>query len=227
MYLASPREFEDKFDCKIPQDFASLTTEDKKEIVKKLEAKWSKKTTDSNKLFNDLANQQNDPKSILNFSRDEYYGVVSLCTNWNNKSMWQQYSDNNKGFCVGFYLEKLINTRFFDGGDLVNYVHELPKIKPGVAFSEYDKDLEKRAITRLFTKTIEWFVEEEYRLVKSFVNCNQPFQQNIQLPDSVFSEVILGIDISDNDKNEIIIECNKNRIPVFQLSDITSISLLK
>lgn len=81
VYLSSPRKFEDKFDCKIPQDFESLTNEDKKEIVKKLEAKWSKKITDSNKLFNDLSNQQNDQKSILNFSRDEYYGVVSLCTN--------------------------------------------------------------------------------------------------------------------------------------------------
>lgn len=72
-------------------------------------------------------------------------------------------------------------------------------------------------MVKTHTKAIEWEREEEYRLLKHYLP-KEPldFERLIHINESIFAEVILGISISDDDKNEIVKICKSKNIPVYQ-----------
>jgi len=120
VFLASPKYFNDPFDCRIPESFFMLDTNEKIE-----------------KYFNGLAIRNADyfislgakAKSYLQFMKDDFkkntkdyqdkleemylkegdshFGIFSCSKIWNNIQMWSHYSANHSGFCVGFNREKL------------------------------------------------------------------------------------------------------------------------
>jgi len=217
LYLSSPKDLNDPFDCKIISDFnLLLTDEDVNEYIKRFEAKYKVDQSDLKNRFADRDEFQRNYEKMVIDDVDTYYGLLSLSCSWNIVSMWYHYSDCYKGFCVGFWEEKLRETGYFDGVGIVDYVPELPVMKPNVATSPYEESFLKRIASRWFTKHIDWINEQEFRLIKNFFLIDPPYKRAIQIPDNIIAEVILGINISDNDKTEIIKVCKKKGIHVFQ-----------
>lgn len=139
LYFASPKEFKDKDDCKIPIYSDSLTKkkafkhcgtllidtnhnrQKRREEAKRLVAKGGLRT---NKKKLDEANK------IYFEEFHNTIGVLSLTAYPDNLRMWNEYADGGKGFCVGFNSIPLCEfSQYIGGGAEVQYYDVLPIIK--------------------------------------------------------------------------------------------------
>jgi len=105
------------------------------------------------------------------------------------------------------------NSNLFGAGFEVNYSTKFPERNPL-------KKLEpiQDAFLQLGHKSVEWEYEEEFRLINLKLEGLTKKDRTIKYPDEFISEIILGTEISDNDKTEILKICNLKKIKVFQLS---------
>ena len=75
----------------------------------------------------------------------------------------------------------------------------------------------EKTFIQTYTKSEDWTYESEYRLVQNyFPQEPEPFERIINVNDDVFSEVILGINISKSDEKEIVAICRKKKVPVYR-----------
>jgi hypothetical protein len=203
VYLSSPGDFEDEFDCKIPIRYDLLTNKDIFEKYLNLSKKenplfnrqqhrqfardWQKKglMKDKNRL------EKHDKDFFTKFNN--LFGVLSLTAIPNNIVMWDYYANHHTGFCIGFNTIPLFNlSEFFGGGGEVTYFDELPIIKETDSF-------EKKHFLQINSKLRKWEFEKEYRLTKFKIQNRQ-----VKLPNEIFAEIILGAKLSGDAKNEII-----------------------
>ena len=211
VFMASPSSFEDELDCKIPIRYDLLT---KQEIFEKYlhhskienpqrnraeHRRYSKEWTKKSPLKN--------PKNIKNFQEKyfedffERFGVLSLTAEPENDDMWIKYSDDFKGFCVGFNTEIMFES--LGGGGNVIYYNELPLIYPEPKFS-----IEEIHNQQVFSKEIKWEFEKEYRTHKFSPIPFTNETRTIVLPPEAFKCVILGKNMPAEFKEEL-----RNSIP--------------
>lgn len=140
LYLASPRDFNDPFDCKIPMNFIDQSSEERNEYVTELAISQFEKIEQKGldlgffikKLeteMSDILSFQLDKEGFYFNQLDKYYGVLSLSNKWNGILLWSQYANFHKGFCVEFWENKLRITGSLDRTGKVNYSEKFPNIK--------------------------------------------------------------------------------------------------
>lgn len=223
LFLASPKSFNDPFDCRINSDLRILDS--KKKIDKFIDNKISRLSNLIKRegedpevirarmlahLTSDLKSFQNTRDEIVFKEQDKYLGVICLSRKWDNILMWSHYANSHTGFCVGFDEAKLRNSSFFSTGGVVNY-DEFPKIDPREV-----RDIEM-SFKETHFKAEDWISEGEYRLTKLFYPKEPSLDDRIiQFPNDFIVEIILGINISTEDEEEIINISNDNNIPVFR-----------
>jgi len=128
-------------------------------------------------------------------------GVLSLTKTKNPILLWSHYSDNHRGFCIGYDQHKLFevlkskyNTlqKVYYDVDVI-YSEEYPIIIPkdGIDPQEY-------VTVPLSTKAKFWEYENEKRILL----LGGP-RELTTIPSKVISEVTMGCNISDKDKIEI------------------------
>lgn len=207
IFLASPETFEDDLDCKIPTRYDLLNNEQiynyfywisKKENVlftkkehESFATKWLRETPIKDK---DYAKKHMNSILKETLKRD---GVLSLTEIWNNDSMWEKYSDNGKGFCIGYNPKIMFN--FLGGGAPIEYVKEVPKI-----FPEPIMDFIEAVRRRIYCKLEKWKFEKEYRTTGFWYLPPSIKDRQVILPKSAFKRIILGDNISKSHRKEII-----------------------
>lgn len=209
LFLASPASFEDEFDCKVPIRYDLLTD-------KEIYDKYLKSSKTENPNFNRQQHRKfardwqkkglmRDKQRLEELDEEFFekfnklFGVLSLTAICNNIDMWNYYSDNGKGFCVGFNTIPLLNlSKYFGGGGEVSYYDTLPIIK------ETDP-LEKKHFLQIHSKLRKWEFEEEYRLTKFNIENRQAV-----ITSEIFSQIIIGDKMCDDFKTEII-NLSKNK----------------
>ena len=204
IYLSAPKELNDPFDCGI--DIAYHTLVDNpdlelafcrktaKNILKNLspeqiEVEVQKKVAEGR--FRDEAFWE---KQII-FERNamnEKYGLFCITPIHDNILMWAHYSNSHKGFCVGFNSEKLFETVRGRGGNII-YSDYYPEISPLI------EDVLELFMHQTNTKAKFWSYEIEYRIFKNVDDGRIKI-----IPNDVVSEIILGCNISERNKSEII-----------------------
>lgn len=216
LYLASPSDFNDPFDCRIAPDFINATEEEINKWLNELSVKLNVNTKDlARRLENRMEFQRWYENEVIFKDQDKYYGILSLSCKWDSILMWSHYSESHKGFCVGFCEEKLRNCGNFNKAGIVNYDTIFPNIKPKV--SQNLSDIFEKTFIQTHTKSQDWDREYEYRLIQNYFDyIPKPVERVIRFEDDVFTEVILGINITEKDKAEIVEICKKKKIPVFQ-----------
>ncbi len=230
IYLASPKDFNDPFDCRIPINFQVLSDEEKEKFKVEIVIQQIQKNPGAGDILasklNDLDERMNDIEKFQEGYEEFYfnqidtnYGIFSLSKTFKGILLWSHYSNNHQGFCVGFREEKLREScSFIARTGIVSYETNFPRIKPKVR-ETFEEKL-TRIHVQTTTKSKDWEYEEEYRLIKVFERKPQSFERCFQLPNEVFSEVILGIDISPKNKEEIIYVCKIKNIPVYQAKKV-------
>jgi hypothetical protein len=226
LYLSSPKQFNDPFDCRIPIDYTSLDTFEKKEgyakgYIERHQTFFIQNNIDPNEEYNiklkELENikvyQKKYEEEILFPSQDLHYGVLSMSTMWDSKLLWAHYADSYKGVCYGFNEEKMRNSDLFGKGGPVIYYEDdkFPFIDPN------DEDFMKKGFIETHSKSIDWKYEDEYRLFKLFFpNTPSNDDQIKEVPNDFFTDITLGIMTSKEDRNEIIELAKSKNIKVYQ-----------
>jgi hypothetical protein len=203
VYFASPRQFNDPFDCAIPfrYDEKDLTEEN---IFKKALslAKRAYPHLDDTKLhgmafrsqqerrvFNPQILDKQDKERQEHFERE--FCVLSLTTKRDNFLMWSHYSRSHSGFCVGFNSMKLFQQSKGQLGPVL-YSLEFPK------FGLFD-DHRMHFIKYVYHKSIIWEYEQEYRILKE-----RKSGQIVHVKNNTVEEIILGTMMKQKCKNEIL-----------------------
>ncbi|AWL08070.1 hypothetical protein HME7025_00187 [Aquirufa nivalisilvae] len=232
LYLASPKDFNDPFDCRIPVNFLLLKEEGKNqyidEYIKKHKNTFLRDGRNEIEIKKFLQTRLHN-SNIENFHKefeeksfrmyDQRIGILSLSIDWNNILMWSHYAREHSGYCIGFYEEKLRNSGLFDNGGPVSYPseEEYPIIHP----LEDIKGEPETIFKNSHNKAKDWFYEKEYRLTKFFhkeiptLNCRQ-----IHINSDYIAEVIIGLRTPEAHKAKIIKICKKKGIKVFQVKQV-------
>jgi len=228
LYLTSPKKFNDPFDCRIGQNFSLLSQKEADEYVTNLAiskyAEVEKQGSDLavvirnfERRFANKTEFQAKADSQLFDIQDHCYGIFSCSRRWNSILMWSHYSANHTGICIGFWWEKmmtLIDKNIIGKCGDVSYATNFPKIKPRIA--RLDNEVMKRAFIQTHTKAKEWEYEEEYRFMHNNPEGIPESKRTIKVPNNFFAEVILGVAIPNEYRDEIILICKEKGIPVYQ-----------
>lgn len=226
VFLASPSSLNDPSDSKIPIRFDKANEQKALEMALRV-IKYKNPTLldeEHRRLAKEVVEKGiwKDPSNIeaqTKFQRDKNdrdFGVCSFSKRKNINLVWTHYGAGHYGFCVGLNITGLmdeIRNRIYPSTGLiidlypVNYVKKFPYID---AFEGSNAD---NLITGLTTKAIQWKHENEFRLI--LINGTN---QVVRLSDRVIQEVIFGIRIRDDHKEEIIqiLKSKKNEVQLFQ-----------
>lgn len=206
IFFSPPTSFEDKVDCKIPIRYDLLSNQeifekylsDSKErnngYTRQQHRNWARDWTKKSPLKNKARLEKYTEQEFQDY--DKRIGILSLTGNNSSLEMWNKYSDNRTGFCVGFHTKQLF--QFLGGGGPVVYLDELPTIRPRPWHS-----FDQQRYLRVFSKLRKWEFEEEYRTLIFNINELTTDQRKRQLPNEVYKEIIMGQEISKENMDRI------------------------
>ena len=228
LYLSSPAELNDPFDCKIPINFGLLDSPEKKsQYAEEVTLRYLPRLLNENRnpvdekmqflhtLENDLEQHQEKYAQREFQDSENYTGVLSLTYRWDSILMWSHYSNNHRGFCVGFYREKLISSGLFGTRGDVKYCDNFPEISP-LDFSVPERKLQMY-FKQTHYKAKDWQYEKEYRLSRTFPNKATIDDRKTIVNNDFIAEVILGLKISEKDKKAISRIAKKKGFKVFEI----------
>jgi Protein of unknown function (DUF2971). len=211
VFLAPPDSFEDKLDCKIPIRYDLLTDKeiyDKYLFYSKIEnPRWSntqhenhaREWTEKTPLRNLDSIELSQEKFFSGFCKR--FGVLSLTAEPANDFMWAKYSNDFKGFCVGFNTVVMFN--YLGGGGNVIYYDELPIIYP-----EPKHSIEEQHSYQVYSKERKWEFEKEYRTHKFSYTDLTNDERIVTLPPEAYKCLILGKNMTQEIKESL-----RNSIP--------------
>jgi hypothetical protein len=222
LFYSPPSWFEDPLDCKLVVRYDLLNSQEK---IKWIEFKLKQNEPNhprpyyrnrTRELFktsplrdnNAIRNLQNE--TFLEY--DQRTGILSLTEHNENTDMWNKYSENGKGFCVGYNSVALFEC--LGGGGKVHYVPRLPVIKPE-PFHSHDEQI----VFQLYYKEDKWSFEDEYR-THTFMS--QPLEicdRIITVPPNAFNCIYLGKNMEKTDKDELYasIPSELQNIPIIEM----------
>lgn len=197
LFIASPNNFNDIYDCKIPvrYDLAD-DVHLKEQLIKSLKQISKEASNDINDKVAKVLLNSNLFDKLKELSTDELFlsflysstGIYSLTHRYDNLLMWAHYAKDHTGFCIGFDTEYLLDT----GADYlgkVEYLKEYPMVLP--SFLD-DENLKKT----VFSKSIDWKYEQEFRLF--FKNITK---RNVKIDKEGIKKIYLGAKMNKFDKD--------------------------
>jgi len=226
VFFSAPNRLNDPRDCTLPllyekgtlEQIYNKNLENLKYVAPHLTSKERKKEAERMAKIvyanrDDPARREEFRKSIAE-NMNKTVGVLSLSAVNDNPLMWSHYSDSQSGFCVGFDTQKMlqfIDKVAFQGifilFDNVVYYNELPQINP------YKMSDEEVFRAMVFSKSIHWAYEEEYRLM-----CADRPDFALAIDSNIISRVLLGPNCSqDNEQKMIeILKTSGDNVLLFQ-----------
>ena len=222
LYLSSPQDFNDPFDCRISDNYFLLDTDQKISdyvdtvlgrqmhfiLSKGLDIDAERKRI--TEKVADLKIFQKEQDELRFREQDLRYGILSLNLSWDSILMWSHYADHHRGYCLGLYESKLRESGMFGKGGIVNYESKFPALSP------FDRDDPMKSFIETHTKAKEWCYEKEYRLTKLFYPEIPTLSDRIvTIPDDFIAEVTIGIDTTEVHRQEIINCCRDRGIRIY------------
>lgn len=206
----SAAKFNDPFDCRIYAKYENLTEEENVERARKYINQHYSGYSDLEREnilidcirqghYRDPENLERCKRSMIDANLNK--GIFSLSAIPDSQLMWAHYTDSHQGICIGFNGIEM--GQYFKSFHLlyntliplykINYSDKYPLLHP-VNLSEFDF-----GITPLITKSADWNYEQEFR----FINWEKA-DIDIKIENYLFAEVILGCNISDEHKSEVL-----------------------
>lgn len=219
IYLASPADFNDPFDCRIISDFSLVDTREKKiEYLRTLQQVNPKNDINQGlkNLEDIIANPENYERGHFEYD-DKHLAIFCTCLKWDVIPLWSHYANFHTGFCVGFYLEKLFTALPFCKMGNVNY-HDYPSIDPRDRI-----DPNKYIVTsfkQTHYKAEEWEYEKEFRLTRKIENDLTMQDRLIHLSDDCIGEITLGLNFPTIDIPKVEELASGKKWPLFKAKKI-------
>ena len=230
IYFASPKSFNDPFDCHVDYDFLSLTDAERVDYIndniqyEKEEAILRGESIDKKRLRIIIQETLDDKAKLLEFQKkynEDNFKTLNnkigvFCCNedsndeegWQNILLWSHYANGHKGFCIGFN-KKMLST-LFPNGKAVGTSY--PRLKPLVGIEKNRKKIITNFVTEVSSKAKAWSYENEIR----FVKINTDKNRTVILSQDFIVEVTMGLWIDDWHKNAIKTICKSKGIKLYQ-----------
>ncbi len=222
LFYSPPSWFEDPLDCKLSVRYDLLNSQEK---IKWIEFKLKKDEPNqprpyyrsrARELFKTSPLRDNNAirklQSETFLEYDKRTGILSLTEQNRNIDMWNKYSENGKGFCVGYNPIALFEC--LGGGGKVHYVPKLPVIKPEPFHSH-----EEQIVYQIYYKEDKWSFEDEYRTHTFKSKPLEIRDRIITVPPEAFNCILLGKNMEKKDKDELYasIPTELNNIQIFEM----------
>ncbi len=206
IYFAKPSDFDEQHECNLERDFASVTEEAFFNYFKgKFDGlapdekfrEMAKERMKNSKIF-DKNHQELTHQIFLN-SLDETVSIFCASEYKNILNLWNTFASGQEGFCVGFNTKRMFDgTEIFGSGGQVSYYDETnpPKIR---ALCKNNDERAEDMMKVIFSLPAKFKNEREYRLAKSLL-----VNRRVKIKPEVFEEIILGPEMEEDHKKEII-----------------------
>jgi len=194
LFLSSPSGFADNDDCNIPTKPELLTSAERTEWVARTithqfpwladEPAWKQHAYAQYYADYGSINEPRHVQQVLDSSRAEFntrFGVLCLTAEPANAHMWNAYSGNFSGFCIGFYADTFDS---YACGPM-HYVPELPVFKGNEEPEEYFANL-------IYVKHDQYEPEKEFRVNRFWPSKPTDDQRKIRAGRHQIAEVIIG-----------------------------------
>lgn len=206
IYFAPPSSFKTE-ECRFFNDYESVSEEDlykycvqialKSSVDPKRIREIAQSLYSSNKFHDFLHREKMEAKTdnLL----DESLSIFSVSHRKDNVRLWEAFSRNHMGFCVGINTEYIINnSEIFGSCGWVDYYKSSspPKINP---LSFHSDEATSKMMTVIYNLPDKFRQEEEFRFAKMYIK-----ERKVKLPNEAISEIVLGSRISAEDKSEIL-----------------------
>lgn len=218
LFAASQKSFNDPFDNALPYKYTeeSFTRDN---FIEKYISFNERNNISREELIYEAIHRYNyicdNPERHWNENRNDiiamdegFYGILSLAKHPDNILMWSHYSENHKGYCLGFsgeILENVIAEKGQQHGATIGPV-VYQENYPELDFTEMGE--RKYDVPRSFTKSSLWGYEDEYRMV--FNKADFRFEY----PKEMLIEIYLGCKMPSERKDEIVSFLSENRLDV-------------
>lgn len=218
-YFTSPAEFNDPFDCRPIHRFNG-TDEEVSRYLEGLFAKFQPEQTSEQRtaeIAAILADPNRDPRRpenlqifsamIAHLATDQI-GMLCLSAAPNVPLMWSHYADSHMGVCLGFDPK----VSHFVTAQPVRYTRSRPIVDPTVQSKTQMLD------ASLYTKSLDWAYEEEWRIVLTSGPGKYILQNN------ALKSIIVGANISHKNFKEILswTKALSESIEIYRASTSTS-----
>ena len=212
IWAPSPSSINDPFDCRI-QINAKCSPDDFEKAIKQNHVGLKTCLNESRKLnprwedrqhIDSMFSRRDDPLMLekayqLIKKHADSTGILSLSATRDEILMWSHYANDHKGVCLEF--DTTVGHALFCNARRVRYKHRLP------AFPLFELDLTEIVRRSVLRKAKNWKYEKEWRvLIKKANYCTS-------LPNNCLTGIILGVNISDKDKQAVFEWCHTLDIP--------------
>lgn len=156
-------------------------------------------------------------EQIFNFiffakNAKENLGICSLTELFNCDRFWKDYANDSTGYCIEYKMDEYkFNNSIFPvvysddrNKDIIECILDNLTNNYFQICSFYCGDIDKTQFIRLFlTKNLNWKHQKERRILG---------EANERIEAPKISKIILGKNVSEKDKNNMIRYCEKNKI---------------
>ncbi len=237
IYLASSKSFfADYPECRLPVKYKEYTSEELDEIARRhaidlfnprneIELKFIASQLRSKMVYNDIENRKKVEKEYDD-KIENSTGVFCTSINGLSESVWDSFGDLGKGYAVGFN-PICVNEILQGSCGWVMYYNPDDDISIPAISSSFEERLIN--VTRQFYSVpVEYRQEEEFRFVRtnraddeSIYDSYDHSSRAFVLPRDCFNEVLLGPDMSSEDRKTILdsVRGNLNSVPIYQVKD--------
>lgn len=223
LFMASPGSLNDPFDCRIYENYLKyIDTEEKKDnyileslnkhstYFKENDISLSQAKKILEERMEDLLKYQIRSEVIGSEFDDKHFGITCFSEKWDSILMWTHYADNHRGYCIGFDEKMLRISQLFDKIKRVEYSQNYPELDPLNKHKKIDE-------LKYFVKSLDWEYEKEVRLLNLYLDYKTPEPNRIITLDNKFiKEVIIGLNTSKKDREEIISIARDKNIYIWQ-----------
>ena len=229
IFLASPDDINDPFDCTIHEDLSLLDTNEKREkyvdkyVIEALSGVAYEEEYLQAMRQRLILEIENNPKKLMGkydlvykIKGNRYFGIFSTSLIWDNIQMWSYYAKNHSGFCIGFDSDKLFNKLPSCRSAPIRYAKEFPRIDPLA-------DNFIHAFESSHTKDINWKHEKEYRYFSNVQIEKKIFKSRIiTLEKECFKELLIGLKFPEEGLNKIKRIAEDLEVPLFKITKSNS-----
>lgn len=200
IYLSSPLDFNDPFDC-----YFNLVCEGKdNELLKffcERDIKYPEILLKEYKTLRPKA-KENFLKDIIRSSIDTL-GIYCFSEVNDNIQMFSHYADSHKGICLQFKKQDL-----FEKAESINYLHDNLTRTVNIIIDYEPKDF-------LLGKSCFWEYEKEWRLLHQYKKGQEKIRL-LNFDPTLLSGIIFGCRISDPDKDLITSLITGRQVKLYQ-----------
>lgn len=169
VYFASPRDFNDPFDCRVDECFDGTDEEwlgFYRDWVKRHDSVLAPEQQEAQAQRLLAEGRHRNPVHQRAMMVDlqcftDNFGIFCVSTRPDSLAMWARYADGHRGICLEFeHLVGLFPTLAADtAAQQVHYALEMPRLRV------LDQDRLHRLEARVLTKSREWHDEHEHRFL--------------------------------------------------------------